>query len=745
MSILHPDDASEIWRIGGPDGLSPDLIDDFAAPTPGVVTWRVGGEGQHWPAYHPSEADPVGGYREHRRRIVFDLPDQPARQYVLAIDYFTICPRLPQLEVRIGGETGRALLKPKPSRSGEVLVHAGLHSAIYSEGSVEILIPARLLRRGENVVELVCRDEAEVLRVDNRAAVERLDRMANGAGIHYRRLRLLSQASADQPGMPAGLPLRLVTVVPTVLYRRDASGELSCRCHVDIELRDGCQATPLLLSLKDAASERTVSLELPAMNFGHRRLTFDLWDGTGDVSYELRTRDARSAPLATGSFRRRRKWRVYVAAHAHTDIGYTHRQWEVAERNAWNVDTALARIAAAPDEPFAYHFDAAWVLAEYLPSREAVTREMLMAAVASGRIGFAATYADLLTHASGLEDLIRNLEPADDLLRPHGLRAELAAAVDVASLTGALPDVLAGAGVRYLVHANNQDRGPLRLNGDLHLLSPFRWRGVAGGEVLTWLSRMYSELRKVCGSPPTLASAERGMALWLDEFERDEYAPDSVLLYGQEADNTDLDPQPEAFVRTWNETYAFPRLVVADPAAFFTDVETRFGDELPEITGDGGAYWEDGVGASFAATALARTAQATLPAAERLEALAVVHGQGLAYPKERFDQAWRELLLFDEHTWGAYCSATDPEALITREQWDVKRGFAEGAERWSRRLLQAAVAQHALSWTAEDREVAVFNPNSWAFGGPVVVETARGERAVDEHGVPVPARVLDRG
>src|SRR5690606_3244792 len=137
--------------------------------------------------------------------------------------------------------------------------------------------------------------------------------------------------------------------------------------------------------------------------------------------------------------------------------------------------------------------------------------------------------------------------------------------------------------------------------------------------------------------------------------------------------------------------------------------------------------------------------RATVDAAERLEWRAARHGACVACPLDRFDAAWRELLLFDEHTWGAYCSATDPEALITGEQWDVKRGFAGAAERWSRRLLQAAVAKHALSWAADDREVAVFNPNSWAFGGRVVVETAVGERVVDETGAAVPARVLDRG
>src|SRR5215211_7796961 len=133
----------------------------------------------------------------------------------------------------------------------------------------------------------------------------------------------------------------------------------------------------------------------------------------------------------------------------------------------------------------------------------------------------------------------------------------------------ALPAVLAGAGVRYLVHANNQDRGPFRLNGGLHRLSPFYWEGADGSRVLVWLAKMYCELRKVCGSPPVLSSAERGLELWLDEYEHDAYAPDAVLLYGQEADNTDIDSQPAEFVRRWNATYAYPQLIPCDVSTFF--------------------------------------------------------------------------------------------------------------------------------------------------------------------------------
>src|SRR5581483_10463492 len=332
---------------------------------------------------------------------------------------------------------------------------------------------------------------------------------------------------------------------------------------------------------------------------------------------------------------------------------------------------------------------------------------------------------------AALEDLIRNNEFTESVLRPAGQATDFTTVVDVASLTCALPDVLDGAGVRYLVHANNQDRGPFRLNGGLHRSSPFYWQGAAGGRVLVWLSKMYCELRKVCGSPPLPSAAERGLELWLDEYERADYAPDAVLLYGQEADNTDLDPQPAAFVRRWNASYAYPRLIPCNVSDFFRYIEQHYGDRLTTLRGDGGAYWEDGAGSAIVPSMQVRGAQAMLPAAERLEALAAIHTPGWAFPQRHYDDAWRSLLLFDEHTWGAFLSCREPDALLQHDQWAVKEHMARDSVAWAHRLLHAAATRHSLSWNNDGREVVVYNPHSWRCSGAVVVEIGRHERVFD--------------
>jgi alpha-mannosidase len=734
-----------VWTIGAADGRSPDLYDNYKAPlAPGDVVWRVAdapGPDRRWPLFHPSEADPDAGYRLHTYTVEFDLEREPARAYLLRLDYLVIAPRVAFLEIRVNGTTGNAYLRPQPSRSGEIRLQSGLHTAIYAEGAVEVVVPGNLLRRGRNLLELVSRDGGETLRVTNEEAVKRLDRMADGAGFIYQRLQLSEPTGWDgeEP------PLRAAELVPTVVYLRNDAGDLTARCHLYLELNGPVEASTCSLELREGDRRETVEMSLPAAAFGHLRLELCVFDGEGEVGYELAGTLGGRPALASGSFLRRRKWKVYIAPHSHADIGYTHRQWEVAERLCRNIDTALGTLETEAGASFSFHLDCSWPLETYLATRSERRRRQLLEQVAAGRVSVAANYADMLTQFAGLEDLIRNGEFTEGLLRPAGLRSKMAAFVDVASLSGSLPAVLQGSGVDYLVHANNQDRGPFRLNGGLDRVSPFWWLGNRGGRVLCWLAKMYCELRKVCGSPPLPAAAERGLDLWLREYESEEYAPDAVLLYGQEADNTDLDPQPNEFVRLWNERHAYPRLIPGDVSEFFGYVEERFGDRLAEVRGDGGAYWEDGALSSLAPTIEARHAQARLPAAERLESLAVIHGRDLEYPAGNYDSAWRELLLFDEHTWGAFLSCTDPEALLAQDQWAVKEHMARGAGEWSKRLLHAAATRHSLSWNNDGREVVVYNPHSWPVSGPVTVEIAAGEQAIDpQTGNEVPTRLLRR-
>ena len=675
------------------------------------VAFRIATPDTRLPVFQPSEADPASGYRARPVAIEFTLGR--AVDCRLRIEYAVPAARFADLQVLVNRASGYVYPRPAPADTP------------LGAGAFELVLPKSALRRGVNRVELVARDGAAVTRIDNPEKVQRLDPGATPCGLTYTRIELAEIEGAVPRVTNAEL-------IPTILYVRDAGGILRERCIVAIALGGPVAAGRARVRSGDVDTTFAVDAML-----GEVQAFVDVADGDGEIGYDIAI-DADGASYAfRGRVARRRKWRVYAAPHAHTDIGYTHRQSEVAERLARNLDAALGLVAT---QDYAYHLDSAWTLEHWRATRGARHQHDLAEAIARGRIGVSASYVDLLTQLPTAEGLVRNIALGHELVRDLGGTAAFASIVDVPSATASLPAILSASGVRYLAHASNQDRGPFLYGGGLHRRGAFWW-GPHRSRVLVWMSLGYCELRKICGSPASLRAAERGLELFLQRYDTPDYAPDAVFMYGQEADNTDLDPQPAEFIAQWNATYAYPRLIACEPSAFFRDVEQRFGPLLPSMSGDGGAYWEDGALSSTAETIAVRAAEAALPAAERLAALAAMHEPDARFPLARFDDAWRNVLLYAEHTWGAYLSTTEPEARLTKDQWSAKRHFAREAERLASDLLHQAASTHALRLANAGREIVVHNPHSWRVSGTATVEVAADEVPVDaEHGSVIPHR-----
>ncbi len=182
-----------------------------------------------------------------------------------------------------------------------------------------------------------------------------------------------------------------------------------------------------------------------------------MYDGPGNITYELKGKVNREAVQQEGELTRRRKRKVYITPHSHTDIGYMHRQWEVAERLCRNIDTAIDYLDKDNKEnvdvpAFSYHLDASWVLETYYSTRSKKQVKKLMNYIKRGKIGIPHSYLDLLTQYASLEELIRNGEYSESILRQEGMRASFTSIVDVPSMTGSLPLVYENSGVKYLVH-----------------------------------------------------------------------------------------------------------------------------------------------------------------------------------------------------------------------------------------------------------------------------------------------------
>jgi hypothetical protein len=215
------------------------------------------------------------------------------------------------------------------------------------------------------------------------------------------------------------------------------------------------------------------------------------------------------------------------------------------------------------------------------------------------------------------------------------------------------------------------------------------------------------------------------------------------LRWNVHGDNGSPDEKVADVVRDWNARYVSPRLIISTTATAFREFERRYGDKLPVFSGDYTPYWEDGAASSASETALNRASAERLVQAETVWS---IRNPG-PFPAAAFQEAWRNVLLYSEHTWGAHNSISQPDLPFVRDQWMVKQAFALDADKQSQQLLaQALQSRTGVSPVPSDLDV--FNTSSWQRTDLVALtkeQSAAGERVVDAKDKVAPSQRLSSG
>jgi hypothetical protein len=437
---------------------------------------------------------------------------------------------------------------------------------------------------------------------------------------------------------------------------------------------------------------------------------------------------------------------LYLIHHTHLDIGYTHVQDEV-ERMQWaHLEEALQLGVAAETMPkeahFVWHPEGAWAIESYLATRPASRREALLEGVRRGWIHVDGLYANVLTGLATGEVLFRTVQAAREINAEAGVPMRSAMFSDIPGMSWGVVPTLAQAGVRYLSVGPNRWH---RIGDFLDTWSdrPFWWESPSGHErVLTWVhgggysmfhtGLGYQHLEKRLDQEIILAYADTLAARgW----------PHGIagVRYNIGSDNGPPDSTLSATVAAWNERHVTPRLVVASVTELFEELEARAGDELPMMRGDLTGYWEDGAGSSARETAMMRQSAESLVQTETLAAMT-----GVSIAPAVLDEAWRDVLLFLEHTWGSWNSISEPEAEFTISQWERKKQFAEDAVRQADRLRSRALGGDAGPAGALE----ILNTTQWERS-EVVVLSARESAGIaglrDPDGADVPSQRLADG
>ena len=706
-------DTQRLWEIGTTDRSGTEFAlapKDYAKfQNDGCFIVGRSSARQDWPYVHPGPDDAWAGARPHTFAVVFGvktaLADGECRLRLDFVDTHSGHP--PRLRVEVNG---RAFEKTMPAGGGDASV-----SGAPGQGKPyrwEVPFPASLLKTGDNQISITTLKGSwvlyDALSLETPSGMA-LAPVAPHSLIGAVEVRPVHLRDGDRVVQPARVSVTHYAEATAGAIRAD--GKEVAR----VELHPGTQQVEVGLPPVNAPTSIKIELVVD-----------------GKV---VADQVANATPL--------RLKEIWLLPHSHVDIGYTHRQDDVINIQIGNLEKGiqLAR-ASATNEPgmrFKWNPEAVWSLDHFLARATPEKRAAFLAAVRQGEVGVDALYGNLLTGLCRPEELAQGLGFGARLSTITGVPVESASICDVPGYTWGTVSMMGQAGVKYFaIGPNFGDRV-----GTIHLWDnkPFYWKSPSAREkLLCWVVDNYH----------FFGNLEDNALEQIGRLEKSSFPFDTTFLFwvglwpGGGVDNAPPDEQTVEKVVAWNKKYAAPRIVIGLAGEFFREFEKKNGARLPQFSGDLTPYWEDGAGSTSRETALNRGSGDRLAQADFLWALLAPW----ARPSARFDEAWKNVLLYSEHTWGAWCSISKPDDAFTLDQWRVKGQFARDADRQSRELLRDALATRAPASSASTTALDVFNTTQWPRTDLVTVPNelrGAGDRIADGVGREMPSQRLRSG
>ena len=679
-----------IWEIGKFD----QSVHEFKAGPSAHVVYQVGKS--DWAKDWPSQQGSGSLYE-----VEFNLDADPHGLFILKVSALTTFPGIPALQVQINGHKGLYYLHPKQLTIGDQRFRA--------TDVVTIEFPAGYLTKGANNLTLSLADpkaaNSEVSLPSGTVAYDFIS-LANDLRATYAEKAIHSD------------------VIPTIFYRLKDGHLVEI---VDAFLRFG-QANPSGTAALMIDGQRYTANISARQDSGEERLEFEVPEWHGTVTGHLEVAAGKHSTF-NFSLTPERKWTVFMVPHTHVDIGYTDYQGKVAENQASTLEKTAGLIKKYPD--FRFATDGSWNLQQLLETRSKSQRDEILGLIREDKIGLPANYFNLLTGYASLETLYRSLYYSKSLSQRYKLPFNYATTTDVPTYTGAYPSVLASAGIKYWAVAGNGDRAPVLAHEKWNEKSPFWWEGPDGNKVLFWYSRGYAQIGSVFGGDPQNTSIYESLPIFLGQYDRPDYKPDAALMYGAQAENTDLHPEVAMLAATWNQAYAYPKLQYATFADFFDYIDKHYSAELPTYKGDMGPYWEDGIGSDAYYAAEDRQNQSDVLSSEIVSTVTHVVNPDVFPPKAELADAWNNILLFAEHTWGAANSVGQPDSEEAVKQLAVKDNFATQGRFEVEDITNRSLGQLAQQIHIPARTLVVFNTLNWKRDALVETDLRKNEELVD--------------
>ena len=710
VSVFPVQGQSTLWKIG----TANQNYREFALSGDGYTPFKSDGffvvgdsdPSTDWPFVHPGPIDGWAGSRTHTFTILFGVGSLESGVCRLIIDLVdTHSSQAPLVNVIINDNFFQQKL---PMGAGDESIKGQPAKGKHFQMTVEF--PSHMLHPGNNEIEIV---------------------NSSGSWFLYDAIALETPSAYTSTPVKGYIELGPCTIEPAILKV------------------DGAHRQNLLMTVKYAGGAKRVEwwynnsmmsiLNLtPGIHQYRCQIPEIIQEQNFTSSLKVNKKDIASSQ---GWVKPTGHKTIYILPHSHTDIGYTDIQTSIEEKQVENLREGIRFARETADYPegagFVWNVEVSWAADLYLNRLGEKEQEQFFDAVTKGWISINGMYLNELTGLCRPEELLRLFRYSTQLAGETGIPVDAAMISDVPGYTWGTVTAMAQAGIRYFSVAPNYfDRiGDILVQWEN---KPFYWVGPSGKEkVLVWIP-----FKGYAWSHTIPELNDKNAADFLSQLEKLDYPYDiAYMRWSGHGDNSVPEPQICDFVRDWNAKYAWPRFIISSTSEAFRAFESAYGSMLEEVRGDWTPYWEDGAGSSALETGINRNTADRLTQAAALFALT----DPKSYPSKEFDEAWKQTLLYSEHTWGAWCSITDPENKMTVEQWDIKRGYAEKAQQMSIDLLHKVVHPNPKTVPVK---VIVSNSCGWERSEPVILPASQSvgiQSVLDESDRPVPFQRLQSG
>jgi alpha-mannosidase len=530
--------------------------------------------------------------------------------------------------------------------------------------------------------------------------------------------------------------IRILSVEPTVLFPQGAP--LRQIAIVSL-LNDGDDTISCDLSAAVRAGEVGPKLGVQAVPgvSRHRVLVPDI-SAAAEVEFAV-TAKGQTLAQRNESWQPQRKWKVFVVKSSHEDLGYEEYIFKKQHDIAEFIDLAgglagpqenMSDVERKGDARFHYTLETLLFQRNYIEERGQIAwRKLVDEQLKTGRMHLMGAPSGVHSHWMDYEQLARMTYPARREVKDrYGLDLKTFMIVDNPSLSWSGAQAVADAGFKYVARWGQGWRTGANNNYKTTKLPALFWWKAPDQEhqvLFGWrshygLSFWYGQTGG--GYQNLIDMASEHVSKQLEKIqsgvELGPYPYDAVV--NPEYVDHDTPRFDSRVLPAWKQQYAYPEIRIAGPTQFFEYIESKYGRELPVLSGDLNNFSADYATIDPESQDWKRRASRMLPFAESLGTIASLVNPKYLLSPAMVDRTYTRFFDYDEHCWPTLPPAS--EVQLFNAAWVKKEEAKRGLDATVGALREAVGEMGRNIATGAEPTVAIFNPLAHSRTGLVELD-----------------------